>query len=116
MEDPAREAEGLVRALVDKPTLRRQDETLRRYFTDDVEFYHLYINTNMGLRTLIAIYQMAQLLLNYSGVDFHNVSYDKVKNTLAIRMTVFIRPWLLLGRTTPLQLFSLLELEDVVVV
>jgi len=31
-------------------------------------------------------------------------------------MTVYIRPWLQLWRTIPLQFFTLLELEDVIVV
>lgn len=65
MEDPANEVEGLVRALVDEPTLQRQAQTLRKFFTNDVEFYHFYINTNCGLRALIAIYQMSHLFLNY---------------------------------------------------
>jgi len=115
MEDPANEVEGVVRALVDKPTLLRQAKTLKKYFTNDVEFYHLYINTNCGLRALIAIYQMAQLFLNYSGVDFHNIVYDEAKNSVAVRMTVYMRPWVLLWRTTPLHLFTLLELQDVIV-
>nr|XP_024366430.1 uncharacterized protein LOC112277867 isoform X1 [Physcomitrium patens] len=115
MEDPANEVEGVVRLLVDKPTLLRQAETLKKYFTNDVEFYHLYLNTNCGLRALIAIYQLGQLFLNYSGVDFHNIVYDEVRNSLAVRMTVYIRPWLLLWRTINLELFALLELEDVIV-
>ena len=65
MEDPANEVEGVVRALVDKPTLRRQAETLKKYATNDVEFYHFYANVNSGLRALIAMYQAAQFFLNY---------------------------------------------------
>jgi len=41
MEDPASEVEGVMRALVDKPTLQRRAETLHKFFTLDVEFYHL---------------------------------------------------------------------------
>jgi hypothetical protein len=51
-----------------------------------------------------------------SGVDFHNIVYDASRNDIAVRATVYIRPWLLLWRTVPLQLFILLELEDVIVV
>jgi len=51
-----------------------------------------------------------------SGVDFHDIVYDDERNSVAVRMTVYIRPWLQLWRTTPLQLFALLELEDVIVV
>lgn len=54
--------------------------------------------------------------INCSGVDFHNIVYDEVRNSLAVRMTVYIRPWLLLWRTINLELFALLELEDVIVV
>ncbi|KAG0576839.1 hypothetical protein KC19_5G111900 [Ceratodon purpureus] len=115
MEDPVREVEGVLRALVDKPTLRRQKETLEKYCTEDVEFYHLYINLNTGLKALIAVYQGAELFLNYSGVDFHKIVYDAHANALAIRMTVYIRPWLLLWRTTPLRFHVLLELEDAIV-
>jgi hypothetical protein len=115
MEDPAREVEGVVRALVDKPTLRRQAETLQRYFTPDVEFYHPYIQSNWGLTALIAIYQVAELFLNYSGVDFENIVYDAKENAIGVRMTVYIRPWILLTRTTPLYFFAMLELEDVIV-
>jgi len=115
MEDPASEVEGVVRALVDKPTLQRQAETLHKFFTPNVAFYHLYINTSLGLENLLAIYQIAQLFLNYSGVDFHNVVYDEERDSIAVRMTVYIRPWVQLWRTTPLQFFTLLELEDVIV-
>lgn len=52
----------------------------------------------------------------YSGVDFHNVVYDKERDSIAVRMTVYIRPWVQLWRTIPLQFFTLLELEDVIVV
>jgi hypothetical protein len=65
MEDPAREVEGVIRALVVKPTLQQQKETLEKYFTEDVELYHFVINLNTGLKALIAIYQVAELLLNY---------------------------------------------------
>jgi hypothetical protein len=115
MEDPASEVAGVVRALVDKPTLRRQAETLKKYATDDVEFYHFYANVNAGLRALIAIYQAAQFFLNYSGVDFHNIVYDADKNDVAVRMTVYVRPWILLWLPVPLRLFVLLELQDVIV-
>ncbi|KAG0565438.1 hypothetical protein M758_8G185700 [Ceratodon purpureus] len=115
MEDPANEVEGVVRALVDKPTLRRQAETLKKYATNDVEFYHFYANVNSGLRALIAMYQAAQFFLNYSGVDFHNIVYDADKNNIAVRATVYVRPWVLLWRTVPLRLFILLELQDVIV-
>ena len=75
MEDPLNEMEGVVRGCVDKPTLRRQAQTLKKYFTEDVKFYHFYINLNTGLRSVIAIYQMAQLMLNYrfviSPFDYH---------------------------------------------
>lgn len=65
MEDPAAEAEGVVRALVDKPTLQRQADTVHAYFTPDAELYHFYINCNLGLQALVTIFQMAQLVLNY---------------------------------------------------
>jgi hypothetical protein len=42
--------------------------------------------------------------------------YDADANAIAVRMTVYIRPWLLLWRTTPLQFLVLMELEDVIVV
>lgn len=57
--------EEIVSALVDKPTLRRQSETLRMYFTAEMEFYNPYINSNMGLQALITIYQMAHVAVNY---------------------------------------------------
>lgn len=116
MEDPENEVKLLVRGLVDKPTLRRQGEVLKKYFTPDVEFYHMHLNTNTGLKALIAIYQMANFFLNYSGVEFHTIVYDEPHNYIAVRMTVRIRPWLLLWRTIPLKMFALLELQDVIVV
>ena len=51
-----------------------------------------------------------------SGVDFHNILYDAEANAIAVRMTVYIRPWVLLMHTIPLKFNTLLELEDVVVV
>lgn len=49
-------------------------------------------------------------------MDFYNIVYAEERDTLAVRMTVYTRPWLQLRRTTPLQFFTLLELEDVIVV
>lgn len=115
MEDPVRDVEGLLHALLDKPTLRQQEETLRRYFTEDVEFYHFYVNSR-GLSTLIALYHVGKVLGNYSGVVIHALAYDEVKNTIAIRITVLLRPFFSFFQTTPLQLSVWLELEDVVVV
>jgi hypothetical protein len=115
MEDPRKEAKGIVRALVDHPTLKRQEDTLRQYFTSDVQFYHPYIAINRGIEALIAIYNYAQLNLNYSGVDFHKVVYDEVSNCIDVRMDVYIKPWVFLRlRTTPLRFNTLLELTDVV--
>lgn len=51
-----------------------------------------------------------------SGVDFENIVYDAKENAIGVRMTVYIRPWILLTRTTPLYFFAMLELEDVIVV
>jgi hypothetical protein len=112
MEDPRREIEDVVRGLVEKPTLRRQAAVLRKYFTPDVQFYHLYINTNGGLRDLIAIYQFAELAVNYQRVVFHRILYDESENCLSVEMTVDTRPWFRLGAIVPLKLFTLLELED----
>lgn len=113
MEDPARDVEGFLHTLLDNPTLRQQEETLRRYFTEDVEFYHFYVNSR-GLSTLIALYHIGKLLGNYSGVVIHALAYDEVKNTIAIRITVFLRPMFTFFQRTPLQMSVWLELEDVV--
>ncbi|CAM6051251.1 unnamed protein product [Sphagnum compactum] len=112
MEDPRTDIEYVVRGLVEKPTLRRQAAVLRKYFTPDVQFYHFYINTNGGLRDLIAIYQFAELAVNYQGVVFHRILYDDTQNSLALEMTVDTRPWLSLGATVSLKFFTLLQLED----
>ena len=68
MEDLTQEVEGVNCALVDIPTLERQKKTLEKYCTKDVEFYHLYINLNTGIKALIAVYKGAELLLNYRFV------------------------------------------------
>lgn len=116
MEDPVKDVKEVVRALVDYPTLKGQEDTLREYFTSDVEFYHPYLNLNRGVEVLIAIFNMAQLLLNYSGVDFHTIVYDGVSNCIDLRMTVYIKPWAFLKlRTIPLRFNTLLELRDVIV-
>ena len=58
MEDPKREIVDVVRALVTQPTLQQQADTLRKYFSPDVRFYHYYIDT-LGLEDLIAVYQVS---------------------------------------------------------
>lgn len=112
MEDPRTDIEYVVRGLVEKPTLRRQAAVLHKYFTPDVQFYHFYINTNGGLRDLIAIYQFAELAINYQGVVFHRIIYDDTQNCMALEMTVDTRPWLSLGATVSLKFNTLLQLED----
>jgi hypothetical protein len=112
MEDPRTDIEYVVRGLVEKPTLRRQAAVLHKYFTPDVQFYHFYINTNGGLRDLIAIYQFAELAVNYQGVVFHRIIYDDTQNCMALEMTVDTRPWLSLGATVSLKFNTLLQLED----
>jgi hypothetical protein len=74
MQNPATEIEDVVRGLMEKPTLERQAAVLRRYFTEDVEFTHFHINTTGGVQDLIAIYQMAELLVNYQGVEFQKIA------------------------------------------
>ena len=111
MEDPAKEIADVVRGLVEKPTLKRQAAVLQKYFTSDVQFYHFYINTNGGLKDLTAIYQMAELIVNYQGVEFQKIIYDEKANSMALRMSVFTRPWGILPLTT-LKFFTMLELQD----
>lgn len=111
MEDPVREIADVVRGLVEKPTLKRQAAVLQKYFTRDVQFYHFYINTNGGLKDLTAIYQMAELIVNYQGVEFQKIMYDEAANAMALRMSVFTRPWGILPLTT-LKFFTMLELQD----
>jgi hypothetical protein len=111
MEDPAREIVDVVRGLVEKPTLKRQAAVLQKYFTRDVQFYHFYINTNGGLKDLTAIYQMAELIVNYQGVEFQKIIYDEGANSMALRMSVVTRPWGILPLTT-LKFFTMLELQD----
>ena len=57
MEDPKIEIIDVVRALVTQPTLQKQADTLRKYFSPDVRFYHYYIDT-LGIEDLIAVYQV----------------------------------------------------------
>lgn len=111
MQNPAKEIQDVVRGLVEQPTLQRQAAVLQKYFTQDVQFHHFYINTTGGLKDLTAIYQMAELIGNYQGVEFQNVIYDRTENALVLRMTVFVRPFRVLPRTG-LKFLTLLELED----
>jgi nucleoid-associated protein YejK len=111
MQDPAKEIEGVVRGLVEKPTLERQAAVLRKYFTEDVEFTHFYINSTGGVKDLIAIYQMAQLFVHYQSVEFQAIVYYKSANALTVRMTVYVR-FLGFLPVTNLKLLTLLELED----
>ena len=111
MQDPAKEIEDVVRGLVEKPTLERQAAVLRKYFTEDVEFTHFHINTTGGVKDLISIYQMAELIVNYQSVEFQKIVYDKRANAITLRMTVYIRPLGILPLTN-LKFLTLLELED----
>lgn len=112
MEDPPNDIQYVVRGLVEKPTLRRQAEVVRKYFTDDVQFYHFYLNTSGGVKDLTAIYQMAELSVNFRGVNFEEIFYDEGKNAMALKMAVLTRPWFLLFTAVYLRIFALLELED----
>ncbi|KAJ7560503.1 hypothetical protein O6H91_04G132700 [Diphasiastrum complanatum] len=112
MQDPKREILDVLRGLVDKPSLRKQAEILRYYFTPDCKFYHFYINIGSGVEDLICIYQLAELLFNYDGVDVYKVLYEEAENAMAVHCVVYIRPWSKLLRKVELDIFVLLELED----
>ena len=112
MEDPKNDIQDVVRGLVNTPTLMRQAAVLQKYFTEDVKFYHFLINTNGGREDLTAIYQMAEVGLNYQKVEFQNILYDEQANAIALHMTIYVRPWFLLCTLKTLSFFTLLELED----
>lgn len=111
MQNPVKEIEEVVRGLVEKPTLKRQAAVLDKYFTQDVEFYHFYINTKGGVKDLTAIYQMAELIVNYQSVEFENIVYDRKENALVLRMTVYVRPFRVFPLTA-LKFLTLLQLQD----
>nr|PNR26906.1 hypothetical protein PHYPA_030387 [Physcomitrium patens] len=104
------EIQDVVRGLVEKPTLKRQAAVLQKYFTEDVEFRHFYINTG-GVQDLTAIYQMAELVVNYQSLEFENIIYDSRENAMAIKMTVMVKPLYILPQV-PLRLCTLLEFQD----
>lgn len=101
----------MIRALVCKPTLERQEEVLRRYFTPDVQFFHFNID-NKGLANLIASYQMTELLVNYQDVTFHHIAYDEGQHILAVHMTVQVRALPKFFVKDSLRFHMLLELEQ----
>lgn len=111
MEDPKRDIVDVVRALVTQPTLQQQADTLRKYFSPDVRFYHYYIDT-LGLEDLIAVYQFAEVALNYQKVDFTHVAYDSECDIITLQISVKIRPALRLWTEATLEFLTILELED----
>ncbi|KAG0565401.1 hypothetical protein M758_8G182500 [Ceratodon purpureus] len=111
MQNPAKEIVDVVRGLVEKPTFERQAAVLRKYFTEDVEFTHYYINTTGGVKDLIAIYNIAECLVSYQSVEFQKITYDKQANALTLRLSVFVRPLHFLPLSA-LKFLVLLELED----
>ncbi|KAH7297065.1 hypothetical protein KP509_26G051400 [Ceratopteris richardii] len=112
MENPKEDVKKVIEQLVCRPTLTSQAETLRTYFTSDVNFFHLYINIAGGRSDLTAIYQMAQIVFNYQAVQFHDIVYDEAANAISVHMTVYICPWQSLGREHGIVFFTLLELVD----
>lgn len=60
MENPREEVKDVVLGLLQKPTLKGQAEVIRRYCTEDIEFYYLYFNVK-GAREMTVIYQVAQV-------------------------------------------------------
>lgn len=55
-----------------------------------------------------------QILANYQGVTFDQISYDETTNLVNIWTHVMLRPWPLYWRgNIPLSIFTVLELEDV---
>ena len=72
MEDTKKEIVDIVRALVTKPTLQHQADTLRKYFSPDVKFYHYYIDT-IGIEDLIAVYQVRPTSISMQQIHFLNM-------------------------------------------
>ncbi|KAG0579216.1 hypothetical protein KC19_4G082600 [Ceratodon purpureus] len=113
MENPREDVKDVILGLLDRPTLRGQAAVLKKYCLPDVEFFYLYFNTK-GLREMTVIYQVAQILANYQGVTFDQISYDETTNLVNIWTHVMLRPWPLYWRgNIPLSIFTVLELEDV---
>ncbi|CAM6056976.1 unnamed protein product [Sphagnum tenellum] len=83
MEDPRNEIRDVVLGLTDHPSLKGQAAVLQKYFTQDVEFYNVWLNAK-GLANLICIYNMGEVFLNYVGCKFQNVAYDETNNNLAV--------------------------------
>ncbi|KAH8937898.1 hypothetical protein BDL97_16G054200 [Sphagnum fallax] len=114
MEDPRNEIRDVVLGLTDHPSLEGQAAVLQKYFTQDVEFYNVWLNAK-GLANLICIYNMGEVFLNYVGCEFQNIAYDETNNNLSVCVCVFIRPRAFLSLHLAYLRFNVhLELEDVV--
>ncbi|KAG6548877.1 hypothetical protein Mapa_009640 [Marchantia paleacea] len=114
MEDPVEEISGVLRGLLKRSTFQQMADVLTENFTEDAQFYHPYVNVGpaTGLTAIIAVYQYALFFVNYQDVFIHDIVYDAAKNILAVRMTVEVKPWVLLWRTVNLRFFTELQLED----
>jgi len=112
MENPKEDVLNVVRTLVTKPTLAGQAETIRRFFSPDVRFYHYYIDT-VGREELIAIYQFAELVVSYQRVVFDHVAYDEDSDLVVLHMRVYVRPMMRFWIETYFEFITMLELEDV---
>ncbi len=114
MEDPRNEIRDVVLGLTNHPSLKGQAAVLQKYFTQDVEFYNVWLNAK-GLANLICIYNMGEVFLNYVGCEFQNIAYDETNNNLSVCVYVFIRPRAFLSlHLAYLRCNVNLELEDVV--
>ncbi|KAH7404561.1 hypothetical protein KP509_15G032000 [Ceratopteris richardii] len=114
MEDPREDIKKVIRELINRPSFADQAHAIRTYCTHDVYFYYYYLNVGGGRKDVISIYQLGNLLYNYQAVKFHDIVYDESTNSMAVYMTVYVRPWSAFYRERFFVFFTFFQLENFV--
>ncbi|MCO5605916.1 hypothetical protein L7F22_060102 [Adiantum nelumboides] len=112
MEDPKEEIADVVRGLLGRPSFKQQAEVLSHYYAPDARFYHYLVDVHSGIDDIISVYQLFHASFNYQAIVVQKVLYDRTTDHMALKVLVFSRPWISLGREVSVELLIHIHLED----
>ncbi|KAI5077459.1 hypothetical protein GOP47_0007283 [Adiantum capillus-veneris] len=112
MEDPKTEIVDVVRGLVGRPSFKQQAEVVRHFYAPDARLHHYLVDVYTGVEDIIAVYQWFHACFNYEAVAVQKVLYDRTTDHMAVKVLVFSRPWISLGREVSMEILIHIHLED----
>ncbi|GAQ78009.1 hypothetical protein KFL_000060760 [Klebsormidium nitens] len=92
MEDPAKEIPGIIQAIVQNEDLKRQEETVSKYFSESAILDHMVVFCK-NREEILAAYQIWVMSNHSLRATIHQVAYKEDEEYIMVRMTQYVRKW-----------------------